>query len=190
MTAGMTADITTMKTAAEFLTSFNVQSWDAFTQLTLCHYLIFSLLIFAIGLAITVSSGNLVKMAAGFGIMLNALCINFTAANAFMTAENNALSTVSPVVNSVVSNFAPKQELFYTFNLPEGQVISLFLILFGLTGALTALALVLAVYFRTKGVNICELNNLKSPDCPDYDNCNNSSYKKFKETDEISEDEI
>ena len=57
---------------------------ETYMEPGLCHYLILGLIIFIIGLVIIILGKNLIKILIGLEFMLNSICINFAAANAFL----------------------------------------------------------------------------------------------------------
>lgn len=103
----------------------------------LCHYLILALIMFVIGLMITIASGTLIKTLIGLEFMLNAVCINFVAADAFVQ------------------------------NTPTGQVSALIFIVIGAINVAAGLGLICAIYFKLKKITTDTLDTLKSPDCPE-----------------------
>lgn len=152
----------------------------------LCHYLIFGLIIFIIGILIIISSKNLIKTLIGLEIMLSSVCINFTAANTFLISKNgengiiniaNTLSNnASEAVQSTIANsFAPIQNLNFTFQMPEGQVTALIIAAIGIINAAAFLGLICAVFFKFKNTEISTLCTLKSADCPTDKDLENES---------------
>ena len=154
----------------EMLSLLNMQNPANWIQPGLCHYLIIALIVFLTGLTITISSGNLIKIIIGFEFMINAVCLNFAAANAFINENNAPLNIIQTVQsNTIVENFAPVKNTLFNFTIPEGQTISLIIIAIGAMSTAAGLGLILAIYFRFKTINTTGLNSLKSADCPDYD---------------------
>lgn len=103
----------------------------------LCHYLILALIIFVTGLMITITSGTLIKTLIGFELMLNAVCINFAAIDAFNK------------------------------NTPQGQIFTLIIMAVGAINVAAGLGLICAVYFKLKKIGTNTLETLKSEDCPE-----------------------
>jgi len=152
-----------------FFSFINMQTPENWLQPGLCHYLIFALFIFLTGLMITISSGNLIKTLTGLMFMLNAAALNFIAANAFINNENSFIAGLSAPNSAIIQNFAPLNNLFFTFAIPEGQAVSLIITVFALINTAAGLGLILAVYYKFKNIDANSLNSLKSADCPDYD---------------------
>ncbi len=145
----------------------------------LCHYLILGLIIFIIGLIIVILGKNLIKILIGFEFMLNSVCINFVAANTFLTNENSPLrlmnSATEPVQNTIANSFAPVQNLNFTFSAPEGQAAALIITTIGAINAAAVLGLICAVFFKFKNIKTSSLNSLKSADCPSDRDLENES---------------
>lgn len=123
----------------ELLSFVNSLGFSPFIEPGLCHYLIFSIIIFLTGLTITVCSDNIIKILIGLELMLNAVCLNFAAADAFATSVK----------------------------IPEGQIFGLFIIVIGAINAAAGLGLILAIFFRLKNISADTYCSLKSSDCPE-----------------------
>lgn len=143
----------------------------------LYHYLILGLIIFTIGLIIVILGKNLIKILIGLEFMLNSICINFAAANAFLTNENSPVKLINneiePIQNTIANSFAPVQNLNFTFSSPEGQAAALIIIAIGAINAAAVLGLICAVFFKFKNIKTSSLCSLKSSDCPsdkDFEN--------------------
>jgi len=95
-------------------------------------YLMFSLLLFCLGLYAVLSRRNLIAILIGVELMLNAASINFLAFNNFIATE--AIS---------------------------GQVVVLFIIGLAAAEVAIALAIVLSVYRQRRSIDVDELRGLK-----------------------------
>ena len=137
------------------------------------------LIIFIIGLVIIILGKNLIKILIGLEFMLNSICINFAAANAFLTNENSPVSIINtatePVYDTVANTFAPVQNLIFTFSNPEGQAAALIIIAIGAINAAAVLGLICAVFFKFKNIKTSSLCSLKSADCPSDKDLENES---------------
>lgn len=154
----------------EIFSLINMQNPENWLQPGLCHYLIIALFVFLTGLIITISSGNLIKILIGLGFMMNAAILNFIASNAFINEANAPVTLLNSMVQeSIAGNFAPQENIFFNFSIPEGQAIGLILTVFWIINTAAGLGLILAVYSRFKNIGAPALNSLKSADCPDYD---------------------
>lgn len=157
----------------EIISFINIQNPENWIQPGLCHYLIFSLFVLLTGLIIAISSRNLLKILIGIEFMINAVCLNFVSANAFINNNNSPLSNIDLTSNNeIVHNFAPIDNLLFNFSIPEGYSLALISTAIGAIIMATGIGLILAIYFKFNNINTMELNNLKSADCPDYDDLN------------------
>ncbi len=152
----------------EIFSFINIQNPANWLQPGLCHYLIFALFIFITGLIITITSGNLIRIIIGIEFMINAVSLNFVAINAFVNENNSYINSLTASNSTIIQNFAPVENLFFNFSIPEGQTLALFTTVIGAINMAAGLGLILAVYFKFKNINTNGLNNLKSADCPDY----------------------
>lgn len=123
----------------EALTSINTVDSSWLNNVGLCHYLVLALILFLIGAMIAISSKNMIKILIGLEFMVNAACINFAAADTFLTAVKA----------------------------PGGQVLSLIVSAIGAINAAAGLALIIVIYFRLKNVAVSGFCTLKSPECPE-----------------------
>lgn len=154
----------------EIFSLINMQNPENWLQPGLCHYLIIALFVFLTGLIITISSGNFIKILIGLSFMIHAAVLNFIAANAFINEANAPITLLNPAFQESISEkFAPQENIFFTFSMPEGQAIGLILTIFWIINTAAGLGLMLAVYLKFKNINTPALNSLKSADCPDYD---------------------
>lgn len=157
---------------SEIFSFINMQNPANWLQPGLCHYLIFALFVFITGLIITITSGNLIRIIIGIEFMINAVCLNFAAINAFVNEDNAFINSLVTSNSIIIQNFAPAKNLFFNFSVPEGQVLVLIIAVIGAINMAAGLGLILAIYFKFKNINTNGLNNLKSADCPDYDDLN------------------
>jgi len=136
----------------------------------LCHYLILGVIIFTLGIIIIILSKNLIKTLIGLQFMLNAVCLNFVAANAFLTNENSPVSLAGAaaglVQNTIANSFAPIQNLNFTFQAPEGQAAAFIIAITGLINTAVFFGLICTVFFKFKNTETTSLCVLKSADCP------------------------
>ncbi len=154
----------------EIFSLINMQNPENWIQPGLCHYLIISIFIFLIGIIIIISSKSLIKILIGLEFMLNAVCLNFIASNTFINESNAPVNLVNTALqNTMIEHFAPTENAFFNFSYPEGQAIGLIITVIGVINTIAGLGLILAVYSRFKNITTDRLNNLKSADCPDYD---------------------
>ncbi len=160
----------------------NLQNTDPVTlqgllQPGLCHYLILGIIIFITGIVIVILSGNLIKTLIGLQFMLNAVCLNFAAANAFLTDKNSPASlanaTAGLVQNTIANSFAPVQNLHFTFQAPEGQAAALIIAITGLINTAVFFGIICALFFKFKNTYTTSLCTLKSADCPTDKNLEN-----------------
>ncbi len=114
----------------EFLTSVNSVDFNAMFTPGFCHYLILALIIFIIGITTAISSANFIKILIGVGFMLSAACINFIAADTFITPDSAPINAIEAAESTLVANFAPISELNFDFTSPEGQVIGFIISVF------------------------------------------------------------
>ncbi len=141
----------------------------------LCHYLILGLIIFIIGIIIVITSKNLIKTLIGLEFMLNSVCINFAAANTFLSNENAPIGTIKATESTLASSFAPIQNLNFTFSMPEGQAAALIITVISVINAAAFLGLICAVFFKFKNAETAPLCVLKSADCPTDKDLENES---------------
>ncbi len=147
----------------------------------LCHYLILGLIIFIIGIIIIISSGNLIKTLIGLQFMLTSVCINFVAANTFLTNENGQRGLLDGILNNpaaqsaIAESFSAQKSLNFTFLNPEGQAIGLIVTVFTVINAAAFLGLICAIFFKCKNIEISPLSTLKSADCPTDQDLENES---------------
>lgn len=126
----------------EALTPINVSNFTLLNPPELCHYLILALILFLIGIMIAISGRNMIKILIGLEFMLNAVCINFAAANTFLTGLNQ----------------------------PVGQVLSLIISAIGAMSIAAGFALIIAIYFKLKSIDTSVFCALKSAECPEIKN--------------------
>lgn len=150
----------------EIFVNFNPEHLGELLQPGLCHYLIFGLIIFIMGIILVITGKNLIKILIGLEFMLNSVCINFAAVNTYMTNENATINTGRLFQDAVSNSFAPVQNLHQTFLNPEGQAVSLIIIAIGAINTAVILAIICAIFFRFKNINTSFLDKLKSADCP------------------------
>lgn len=100
-------------------------------MIPLSHYLVLSLILFCIGLAVAITRRNAIAVLIGLELMLNAANINLVA----------------------FSRYDP--------NLLQGQMFALFVIVVAAAEAAVALALVVRVYSYYKLADLDKLNELK-----------------------------
>ncbi len=87
-----------------------------------------------------------------------------------LISKNTAvINLITPQNNTVVENFAPLENIIFNFSLPQGQAAGLIITAFAAINIIAGLGLILAIYYRFKNIDTTGLNNLKSADCPDYD---------------------
>lgn len=153
----------------EMLSLINMQNPGNWLEPGLCHYLIIGIFIFLTGLLIAISSKNTIKILIGLGFMINAAVLNFIAANALISKNTAVINLITPQNNTVVENFAPLENIIFNFSLPQGQAAGLIITAFAAINIIAGLGLILAIYYRFKNIDTTGLNNLKSADCPDYD---------------------
>lgn len=150
----------------EIFQTINPENLQNLLEPGICHYLILGLIIFIIGIIITIVSKNLVKTLIGLQFMLNSICINFAAANTYLTAENAPVSAIAQAEATITNSFAPIQNLNFTHSMPEGQAAALIITVIGLINAVAFLGLICAVFFKFKNAETATLCALKSADCP------------------------
>lgn len=151
----------------EILTSINSTDFSTVFTPGLCHYLILALIIFITGITMAISSANLIKILIGAAFMLNAVCINFIAADAFITPDSAPINAIEAAESTLVANFAPVSELNFNFSSPEGQVAGFITIIFVITNIALGLGLVCVIFSKLKTSNLNNMDKLKSGDCPD-----------------------
>lgn len=150
----------------EIFINFSPEHLGELMQPGLCHYLIFGLIIFITGIILVVTGKNLIKILIGIEFMLNSVCINFAAANTYMTSENAVVNAETLLQDTISNSFAPVQNLYQTFLNPEGQAASLIIIAIGAINTAVVLTMIYAIFFRFKNINTSFLDKLKSADCP------------------------
>jgi len=100
--------------------------------MTLQAYLLFSLLLFCVGLFGVLARRNLIAILIGVELMLNAVSVNFLAVNYFLAPE--------PAI---------------------GQIIVLFIIGLAAAEVAIALSILLAVYRKRAAINVDTLTELE-----------------------------
>ena len=157
----------------EIISSLNSIDWAALAVPGLCHYLILALILFVIGIMIMVAGGNLIKIVIGLEFMLNAICINFIAANSFINSANSAINQENTIVsaNSSLSQAASLGVMNFTFLNPEGQVAAFIVTVIGVINIAACFGLICAIYYKNKKVDTRILDGLKSNDCPELEEC-------------------
>lgn len=123
----------------EVLTSANTVDFSWLNTVGLCHYLVLAVILFLIGTMIAISSKNMVKILIGIEFMINAVCINFAAADTFITG----------------------------INAPTGQILALITGAIGAINVAAGLALIIVIYFRLKSVSTKAFCRLKADECPE-----------------------
>ncbi len=158
----------------EIMSSLNSIDWSALAQPGLCHYLILALIIFIFGIMTMISGGNLIKIIIGLEFMLNAVCLNFVAANSFINSLNSPLNQadiVLPAQKLLTQEANASSGLNFTFLNPEGQVAALFIMVIGIINIAACFGLICAIYFKNKRIDTKMLDSLKSKECPEFEEC-------------------
>lgn len=109
----------------------NISYTHSIYQAGLCHYLIIALILFLSGIFIVISTRNLIKLLIGAEFMLNAVCINFAAINAFICSSNT-----------------------------QGQIFSLIICAIGAINTAVGLTLICAIFFKLKNIDTKNLEQL------------------------------
>jgi NADH-quinone oxidoreductase subunit K len=102
-----------------------------FLQISLHHYLVISVILFALGIFAVLTRRNAIAILMGIELILNSCNINFIAFSHYITGNIN------------------------------GQMFAIFVIMLAAAEAAVALAIIIAIYQRFRTISPDETNSLK-----------------------------
>jgi len=102
-----------------------------FLQISLHHYLVISVILFALGIFAVLTRRNAIAILMGIELILNSCNINFVAFSHYITGNIN------------------------------GQMFAIFVIMLAAAEAAVALAIIIAIYQRFRTISPDETNSLK-----------------------------